>query len=147
MHSHIGEFDCNVEDLQVYTEQLQIYFIANDVENHEKQRAILLSVCGPSTYLLIRSLVSPDHPDSRSYNDIMELVRQHYPKPSPIVSRFRFNLCVRQSGEMVAAFIAKLRQLAEHCQYSDTLEEMVRDRLVCGINDERLQRHLLAEPE
>ena len=42
----------------------------------------------------------------------------------------------------IAIFIATLRQLSEFCEYGNTL----RDRLVCGVNDERIQRRLLSEP-
>jgi len=42
--------------------------------------------------------------------------------------------------------VAELRRLAEHCDYEATLEDMLRDRLVCGISDGRLQQCLLAEP-
>lgn len=31
--------------------------------------------------------------------------------------------------------------------YGATLEHMLRDRIVCGINDDRIQRHLLAEAD
>ena len=44
-------------------------------------------------------------------------------------------------------FVAGLRRLSEHCQFGTTLEDMLRDRLVCGINDDRIQRRLLAERE
>ena len=40
-----------------YTEQLEHYFTANDIDGAEKKQAILLSICGPTG--LIRSLVSP----------------------------------------------------------------------------------------
>ena len=32
-----------------------------------------------------------------------------------------------------------------YCDYGDVLEDMLRDRLVCGINDERVQRTLLSK--
>ena len=38
-----------------------------------------------------------------------------------------------------------LRSLAEHCNFENTLEVMLRDRLVCGINDPNTQRRLLSE--
>ena len=41
--------------------------------------------------------------------------------------------------------MAELRNISEHCDFQNTLEEMLRDRLVCGINDEQIQRRLLAE--
>ncbi|KAL7849517.1 hypothetical protein SRHO_G00211400 [Serrasalmus rhombeus] len=34
---------------------------------------------------------------------------------------------------------------AGHCNFGDKLKEMLRDRLVCGIEDDRMQRRLLAE--
>ena len=35
--------------------------------------------------------------------------------------------------------------LSEHCDFHNTLGEKLRHRLVCGINDEQIQRRLLAE--
>ena len=45
----------------------------------------------------------------------------------------------------MADFVADLRRLAEFCNFGDTLEKMIRDRLVCGINDAAIQKKLLAE--
>ena len=42
-------------------------------------------------------------------------------------------------------FIAELRSLAEFCNFGDTLEPMLRDRIVCGINDDVLQKRFLAK--
>ena len=44
-HGTLGEFDSNREDWTSYSERLEQYFQANDVESAEKQRAILLSDC------------------------------------------------------------------------------------------------------
>ena len=38
-----------------------------------------------------------------------------------------------------------LHRLSECCQFAATLDDMLRDRLVCGIRDRRLQKCLLAE--
>ena len=47
----------------------------------------------------------------------------------------------------MAEFVAELRKLLEQCQFGASRDEMLCDRLVCGVNDGRLQRHLLAEPD
>ena len=67
-------------------------------------------------------------------------------KPSVIVERFRFNTRTRQQGESVANFIAELRHLTRYCEFGDVLNDMLRDRLVCGIENSQIQRRLLAEP-
>ena len=43
--------------------------------------------------------------------------------------------------------MAELRTLTEFCNFGDSLELILRDRLVCGIGDETIQRLLLAESE
>ena len=74
----------------------------------------------------------------------------HYnPKKSEAVQRYKFNSRVRHSRETVSTYIAELKKLAIHCGFNDenTLKRMLCDRLVCGINDSSMQRHLLAEPD
>ena len=57
-HGNFGAFDYGTEEWMAYYERLEQYFFANDVEDAGKQRAILLSVCGPSMYQLIRNVVT-----------------------------------------------------------------------------------------
>ena len=45
----------------------------------------------------------------------------------------------------MSAYVAELRKLSEYCQFGDTLSDMLRDLLVCVINDQKLQRRLLTE--
>lgn len=58
---------------------------------------------------------------------------------------FQFNSRSRKIGESTAAYLAKLCCLTEHYKYRDTLDKMVHDRLVWGINDEGIQKKLLQE--
>ena len=59
------------------------------------------------------------------------------------VQRYRFNTHLRKQGESIAAYVAELWRLTEYCNYGDSL----RDRLVCGVNDQRVQCRLLAEAD
>ena len=92
----ISEFDNANEDWTSYTERLQHYFSANEIEADTKQKAILLSCCGPKTNQLVKNLLTPEKPADKSYADIVQLVKAHLdPKPSIIVQRF-FPLSVSQ---------------------------------------------------
>lgn len=42
-------------------------------------------------------------------------------------------------------YVAELRCLAQDCNYGATLDPMLRDRLVCSIDDDQIQRSLLSE--
>lgn len=147
-HGNIGQFDRGTEDWKAYCERLEQYFLANDVDDAAKQRAILLSVCGAAAYQLIRNLVAPAKPTDKSFADIVKLVQDHYtPPPSVTVQRFKFHSRSQKEGESIAEFVAELRRLSEHCQFEATLDDMLRDRLVCGVRDVRIQRRLLAEAD
>ena len=146
-HGMIGPFDSSQEDWLSYIARLQNYFIANDItdDKADKRRAILLSVCGVSTYRLIKSLAAPTKPEEVSFDNLVKLVEGHHnPEPSATVQRFKFHSRCRQPGETVSTYVAELRRIAEHCKF-DALESMLCDRLVCGIQDPRIQRRLLAE--
>ena len=105
----------------------------------------MLSACCPKTYKLVHSLVD-DAPDSKSYDDLVKLVKEfHDPKPFVIVQWYKFKSQVRATDE--STYIAALCQLAEHCDYKDTLQEMLRNRLVCDVNHTGIQKGLLAEKD
>ena len=148
-HGAVGEFNSDQEDWVSYTERLVQYFVANGIsEEGDKRRAILLSSCGPTTYQLLRNLVAPGKPTDKSFTQIVELVRDHHqPRPSTIVQRFNFHTRSQKPGEKISEFVAQLRKLSEHCSFGEGLQDMLRDRLVCGCKDYRLQCKLLAETD
>ena len=111
-HGSIGEFQHTQEPWQSYVERLQQYFIANDVDATEKQRAVLLSIMGGKTYQLVRNLLVLAKLTERSFDGIVEAVRNHYQHvPSVIVHRFNFHTRACKSGENVSTYVSELRKL------------------------------------
>ena len=53
----------------------------------------------------------------------------------------------QKEGESVSALVAVLRRQLEHCKFKDTLDDMLQDRLIYGVRNQRLQQCLLAEPD
>ena len=49
------------------------------------------------------------------------------------------------SQESVRNYVAELRKLSEFSDFGDNLDDILRDRLVCGINDRRIQTKLLSK--
>ena len=66
-------------------------------------------------------------------------------KLSPIIQRFKFNTRDRRAGESLPNYVAELRALGEYCDFGTTIEDMIRDRLVCDINNHEIQRCLLQD--
>ena len=125
IHGSTGPFDNSQEDWLSYTERLQQYFTANDIKDDaDKKRAILLSVCGVETFCLIKSLLAPVKPETKSFQELIDLVEQHHnPEPSATVQRYKFHSRFRQSGETVSQYVAELRRIAERCNFGEKLEK------------------------
>ena len=124
-----------------------LYFTANDITDDTRKRAILLTVCGLTTYGLIHNLAALKKPAEVPYKDLGPLVKAHLtPRPTVMAARFHFHTRTQQSGETVATFVSKLRRLSEDCSLGKFLDEIMRDRLACRVANNAIQRCLLAEP-
>ena len=144
----IEEFQQGQDNWEEYVERLDQFFVANDIHDGDKKRAILLSSMGARTYGTVRSLLSPRKPNAVPYAAIVETLRKQFCPPTSVtVARFRFFSCCRMHSETVQEFVARLRQLSRDCRFESFLDEMIRDRLVCGVNSDPIQRRLLAEAE
>lgn len=142
---NVGPYDEREEQWSSYTERFACFVEANSIEDG-KLVPTFLSVVGPKTFNLLRCLVQPDKPASKTYDSIVATLAAHFaPKPLLIAERFRFHKRNQEEGESVTVFVAALRKLAEHCEFNDVLNNTIRDRLVCGLRSEAAQKRLLTE--
>ena len=131
-------------ELFSYLERLEQFFIANDIQD----KATFLSLIGSQAYSLLKNLVSSTLPKDKSYADLVAALKQHYePKPLVIAERFHFHRRSQAVGESINEYMAKLRRLSTHCKFKAFLDEALRDRLVCGLCSEAIQKKLLTEAE
>ena len=94
------------------------FFTANNIDDANKKRVILLTVIGPKAYKLLQSLVhvTPIRLEDKSYTDLMEAMKKHHnPKPSEIVQQHKFCSWFRQQGESISTFMSESRVLAKFC--------------------------------
>ena len=144
LHGSIGEFHPDKEEWTSYIERLESYFVANDVPSAKKDT--LFSICCPSIYKLVKNLAVLQAPKDLLYEEVVKLVKDHYnPKPPVIIQRFKFNTSSQEAGESVALFVTALKELTQFCEFKTMFEEMIRDRIVCGLKKPHIQKRLLAE--
>ncbi|XP_048103582.1 uncharacterized protein K02A2.6-like isoform X1 [Alosa alosa] len=141
----IGEYKESDEDFESYLERFDQWIIANAVPS-DKKVSTFLSMIGAEAYRLLKNLTSPTKPSTMSYKLLSKALTDHYkPKPMVIAERFRFQRRQQQDGESVADYIVALKQLSTYCEFSGYLDEALRDRFVCGLRTEAIQRRLLTE--
>ena len=64
-----------------------------------------------------------------------------------IVEQFRFHKRNQLEGETISAYLANLKKLLLYCEFRTHLNDMLRDRLLCGLHNELIQKRLLSEPD
>ncbi len=113
----LDEYKPENESWSAYIERVELFMIANDVDD-AKQVATLLSVMGASTYGLVRNLVQPQKPKDKTFREIVSILQAHFePKPLIITERFRFQRCVQKPHETVSQYVADLKQCASKCDF------------------------------
>ena len=141
----LSEFSPEKEKISSYLERVELFFDANGIEE-SKQVPALLTAIGGQTYVLLRNLLAPSKPNTKTFAQLKEALKQHFdPKPLVIAERFYFHRRCQQAGESIAEYIAELRRLATNCEFGEYLEQALRDRLVCGLKHEPTQKRLLTE--
>ena len=69
----------------------------------DKKKSAFLAVIGPTTYGLVRNLVSPAKPGEKAYDELVKALTDHFnATPSETVQRSCFNTRIRKPGESVA---------------------------------------------
>ena len=116
-------------------------------KGEEKQVNTLVYSMGAKAEDIFQSFgLSAD--ESKSYSTVKAKFESHFIKRrNTIFERAKLNRRVQQEGESVDDFIIDLYSLAEHCQYGNLNDEMVRDRIVVGIKDSKLSEKLQMDNE
>ena len=127
-------------------ERAQLFFTANDIP--DRKTPVFLRVVGGSTYGLLRNLVAPANLKDKSFEEIVKVFKAHFEAKLIIIAeRYRFHRREQAPDESVTAYLAKLHHLAATCTFDDYLDQALRDRLVCGLQSESIQRSLQSETD
>ena len=75
--------------------------------------------------------------DERTLKEVMQAFHKHCnPKKSETVERYKFFQRTQEVGEpALENFVTDLKLLASTCNFKDLKESLVRDRIICGIQD------------
>ncbi|KAG0421624.1 hypothetical protein HPB47_002491, partial [Ixodes persulcatus] len=133
---HLQEFDPKrVEAWPLYQERLNVFIIAHNI-------SCVAFVDRQSTLSYARRVCR-----WIPYADIVSELTAHFtPCLSVLVQCFAFHKRSQQPGETIANFVTALRRFSEHCDFGETLSDMLWDRLVCGVLDKGVLRRPLGKP-
>ncbi|XP_019859677.1 PREDICTED: uncharacterized protein K02A2.6-like [Amphimedon queenslandica] len=146
--SALEPFDAKRHSFPKYVQRIKLYFEANSIPAG-KQKSVFLSALGYDTFEVLSNMVSAEELNSKSLDDLVTLLTNHFhPKASLVAERYKFG-CRRQGdSETITDYVADLRRLAQRCNFKEaTLDETLRDRFICGLAQEYIRSRLLTEPD
>ena len=114
-----------------------------DKKSDEIQVNSLLYTMGDEADNIMISFVFSPPEDSGKYEKVKEKFDSHFVvKRNTIYERAKFNQRVQGTDEPVESFITSLYCLVEYCEYGTLRDEMIRDRLVVGLQNAKLSEKL-----
>ena len=116
-------------------------------EGEERQVCTLLYCLGEEAEDVLTS-TNITAESRKKYSDVLGKFDDFFKvRKNVIYERARFNQRSQREDETAEQYITSLYSLAGDCEFGDTKDTMIRDRLVVGIRDIALSERLQTEPD
>ena len=103
---------------------------------------------GPKALTIHNGLPFQREDEKKNLAKILELWESYcLGKTNIIYERCHFNNRNQDAGESIDTYASNLRSLSDTCNFGALKDEMIRDRIVCGVRDSSLRKKLLQVPE
>ncbi|XP_070560197.1 uncharacterized protein [Ptychodera flava] len=117
--------------------------------NADKSKA-LLYIMGPKGREMFKTFTfAEDGSDNSTIpKHILDKFEQRVaPTNNLIITRHRFNMRFQGEHESADEYITALMTLASFCDYGDLRDQLLRDRIVCGIRSKEVKEKLFQKPD
>ena len=114
--------------------------------NCETKPATFITCIGKEALEVHNGLPFESDEEKADINKVLELwAKPCIGKTNIICERYKFNNRLQEQTETIDTYVTTLRVLAETCEFGTLEDDLIRDRLVCGVRDKGIRRKLLQE--
>lgn len=143
----IESYDLGSKQWPAYVRRVNQFMLLNGIKA-ELKVATLITLVGEPTYNLMCDLCSPNHPETKTFDQLVTIVGDHLePQRSVIAERHVFRLRRQNLGEPLSEYLQSLKHLSTTCSFGSALEENLRDQFVSGLASEDMRSRLFAEKD
>lgn len=129
-----AEFRGGEDDWVIYSEKLEMFFLANNIKEDEIKVANLLNLVGTDTYKILRNLCHPTIPKDKSFDSLCKLLKEHFcPQINIWRERREFYESRQEDGESMGDFYARICQLSINCNFGTNLSFVLREKFMSGV--------------
>lgn len=145
-------YDENNESFSSYLQRLQNYITLKGVTSATVKVQIFLNCIGPKYYQVLKNITAPDSPESKSYDDLVKLLKNHIaPEPGEVAQQHKFCLRQQHECESIANYVAGLKEIGGKCNFicnnckHSTFETHLRVQFIRGLRNSEIKERLLQE--
>ena len=124
--------------------------IASRLNQQENQVrvATFITCIGSDALEVYNSLSFESDEDKIIMSKVLELMEKHcIGQTNVIYERYCFNNRNQETGESFDAYLTALKALAKTCNFGSLKDELIRDRIVCGIRDTGTRKNYSKKPD
>lgn len=142
-------FEGNVaENWRTWVQKFELYLIASGLaeKSEERQCATFLHVAGDEALKVFNTMEFGE--GELDLNALKESFRK-YCEPRKNVTYLRHIFFTRAQGqnETIDAYVTDLKNKAKDCGFGALTDELIKDRIVCGVKNDIVRARLLREDE
>nr|XP_058971272.1 uncharacterized protein K02A2.6-like [Pocillopora verrucosa] len=150
------------ENFKLFKQQYELYVNAIGLSTASKERrsAILLNLAGEEALKIYNGFTwapavgDPEGEEHVPAEDKLdpELILEKFqrfctPKTNVTYERYKFHRYTQSEGESFDNFLSQINTLVSTCAYGELKDDFVRDKIVLGINSDKVRARLLRDGE
>lgn len=131
-----------------FKQKFKIFLSAAGLDrvNEGRKSAILLNCLGEEAQNIYFNVLKKSD-ENPKYEELLKLFDDYFePKQNELINTYNFLNRNQEDGESFDQFYVELKRLVKICHFKEE-DRMLRDRIVMGIQDKKLQRKLLENGE
>jgi len=138
----IESFDSNKFLWSDWITRLKRQLTVQKVKEEDKL-AYLYSLMGSVPFGILRKTILSKKPLEVKFEEVNEAMRKHYePESLEIIEVCKFQKMMQEDSETIAHFLSRLRRQATKCDYEDYQDNAIRNQLVLGMKEKKIQQTL-----
>ena len=148
-----GKLDFDTPNLAVewkkWRQEIDLYLeLALTDRTNETKVKLFLYLIGDKGREVYETLEFVAEPSQRTVSQVIEAFEKYCnPKKNETVERYKFFTRAQGDSEKFDQFVTDLRVLAATCNFGQLKHSLLRDRIICGIQNSKLREDLLKVPE
>lgn len=117
-----------------------------DSENSAVQASLLINLIGPEGFDVYQTFTFTKDTDKDDVNEVLKKFDSYFgTKENITLLRYKFFTRNQEEGESIQQYVTALRLISKKCAFLSLEEDLIKDRIVCGVRSatvrDRLLRH------